>query len=149
MNEGPLDIYRRAVLDHSRAPHNEGQLPSPTGEAKGFNPLCGDKLTIYVAIAAGTVTELSFEGNGCAISIASASMMTDALSGTSVSDAHELINEFESMLNKGGQLSNPRLEELRALEGVRAYPSRIKCATLAWNAMDAALSGNTGQVSTE
>jgi nitrogen fixation NifU-like protein len=143
------DIYRKRVLDHSRAPHNCRRPDAVDREASGFNPLCGDKLTVYMQIQSGAIQDVSFEGAGCAISVASASMMTDALKGNAVANADRLISEVQQMFTEGTDLQSDELTEIEALMSVRRYPSRIKCATLAWSAATAALHGSTSQITTE
>ena len=143
------EVYRKRVLDHSRAPHNFGAPESFNREAHGFNPLCGDKVTIYLNINDGRLDKVNFAGHGCAISMASASMMTDALSGLNVAQAHELIQQLQGLFSSDAELTDQRMQELKALEGVRKYPSRVKCATLAWTAMQSALDNNNESVSTE
>jgi len=140
-----MDIYRQRVLDHSRAPHNRRRPDDANREVTGHNPLCGDKLTVYLRM----VGDAAFEGCGCAISIASASMMTDALRGATQAEARELINGVNGMFASGALPDDPRLEALQALESVREYPSRVKCATLAWTAAEAALNDSDSRVSTE
>lgn len=151
MNARPdlRNVYRETVLAHSRHPHNYSQLPTANRKALGFNPLCGDKLTVYINVQNDQVLQASFEGSGCAISIASASMMTDALEGCSVAEADAMINQVQHMLTSDDSATDDRLADIRALEGVRSYPSRVKCATLAWTAMAAALHGGADEVSTE
>lgn len=148
MNEDLQAVYRERVLDHSRNPHNCGRPTSADREAVGFNPLCGDKLTVYVSMAGDRVEEIAFEGIGCAISIASASMMTDALAGRTLQEAEALIDTAAKMLTDTPPAICDELDEFRALEGVRAYPSRIKCATLAWSAAKAALHGGENNIKT-
>lgn len=151
MNAHPdlQNVYRETVLEHSRHPHNCSRLPTANRKALGFNPLCGDKLTVYINVQNDRVLQASFEGSGCAISIASASMMTDALEGCSVTEAEAMIRQVQHMLGSDDSTTDDRLADIRALEGVRSYPSRIKCATLAWTAMAAALHGDAEEVSTE
>jgi nitrogen fixation NifU-like protein len=149
MNTDIKNVYRETVLEHSRHPHNRRPLKNPSREALGFNPLCGDKLRVYLSLSADQVDEVSFEGTGCAISIASASMMTDALCGCSIHEASNRINQVSAMLNEDVAELAPELAELHALEGVRNYPSRIKCATLAWTAAQAALQNDGTEISTE
>lgn len=151
MNARPdlQNVYRETVLEHSRHPHNYRQLQSANRRALGFNPLCGDKLTVYIDVQQDQVHNVSFEGSGCAISIASASMMTDALKGCSVAEAETMINQVQRMLASDDGATDDRLADVRALEGVRSYPSRVKCATLAWTALEAALHGEADEVSTE
>ena len=149
MNGKLLDIYRQQVLDHSREPHNRRRPPDADREVTGHNPLCGDKLTIYLQLDGETVRDAAFEGSGCAISVASASMLTEALIGTTRDEARGLIDEVEGMFADGTPPSDPRLEAMQALESVREYPSRIKCATLIWTAAESALDGTGTEVSTE
>jgi nitrogen fixation NifU-like protein len=118
-------------------------------EATGFNPLCGDKLTVYLSLDNDIVKDISFEGTGCAISIASASMMTDTLRGCSATDANALISSVHEMFAEDEPNVPEQLDSFRALEGVRQYPSRIKCATLAWTALEAALHNKSEDVTTE
>ncbi|HJP05639.1 MAG: SUF system NifU family Fe-S cluster assembly protein [Chromatiales bacterium] len=143
------EIYRHRVLEHSRNPHHFQRPRNIDHEALGFNPLCGDKLSVYLKIEDGCVADIGFDGTGCAISVASASMMTDAMAGQSLDDVKKMIGEVQDMLAEGISLDHPRLQDLAALEGVRNYPSRIKCATLAWSTLDAALNQTATQVTTE
>ncbi len=143
------DIYRKKVLEHSRQPHNFGRPAEVDFEATGFNPLCGDKLSIYLQIAGNEIQKAAFEGTGCAICIASASIMTDALTGQPVEKAQLLGKQVDAMFKDGSALNDEALGDMAALASVRHYPSRIKCATLAWTTAAAALSGDTKQVSTE
>ncbi|MCP4001296.1 MAG: SUF system NifU family Fe-S cluster assembly protein [Gammaproteobacteria bacterium] len=142
-------IYRKQVLEHSRNPHNQRHPEAPDCEALGFNPLCGDKLTVYANLQGDKIIDVAFEGTGCAISVASASMMTDAITGCSLTEAASLIEATQKMFSSDQSVKNTQLTEIAALEGVRSYPSRIKCATLAWTALAAALSGQDNQISTE
>lgn len=143
------DVYRETVLQHSRSPKHLGRPQRSNREALGFNPLCGDKLTVYLDIVDGAIKDAAFEGTGCAISMASASMMTEALLGQSIDKAGTLINEVLQMLANGDLVQDVRLNDIRALEGVRTYPSRVKCATLAWSTVDAALKQQSQPISTE
>jgi len=143
------EIYRLRVLEHSREPHNCKELQHPSHQAEGHNPLCGDKVTIYLKLANGLIQDAAFEGTGCAISIASASMMTDALPGHSADDSRRFIRAMQDMLDTGVMPDEPSLQEAKALQGVRNYRSRIKCALLPWNTAESALNNNTQIVSTE
>ena len=143
------EIYRHRVLEHSKHPHN---CRTPSGDyhkAQGFNALCGDKVTVYMHRGAESIDDVAFTGTGCAISIASASMMTDALRGQTSAQAKALVNEVQRMLNSGELPSSSALQETRALAGVRNYPSRIKCAMLAWSTAAAAIDGTMDEVTTE
>jgi len=149
VNEGLMEIYRQRVLEHSREPHNQRQPADANREVTGFNPLCGDKLTVYLRLDGDTVRDVAFDGTGCAISLASASMMTDALKNESVENARNLITGFNAMFSDGTLPEQEQLEETRALENIRKYPSRIKCATLAWSAAESALQNGEQKISTE
>jgi nitrogen fixation NifU-like protein len=152
MNAATDDVqafYRDRVLVHSREPHHFGTLENPDRVAEGFNPLCGDKVTVQLSVADDCVADVAFSGVGCAISLASASMMTDALMGCTLEEAEELLLQAQLMFADGSEPTHKKLAELQALEGVRKYPSRIKCATLAWSTLDAALHEQSQQISTE
>ncbi len=145
-----MDLYRRSVLQHSRTPHNFGRLDAADLKAEGHNPLCGDKLTVYLRLDGNDILDISFEGVGCAISLASASMMTEAVKGkalsTAQSEANDIIGNFA---RPDARWNGDRLGELAALGGVREYPSRIKCAVLPWKTLCAAISKTEQTVSTE
>ncbi len=146
------EMYRRTVLEHSRHPRNFRRLDAPDRIAEGFNPLCGDKITVYLDLGEKSIQAITFEGTGCAISLASASMMMEAIQGRPLSEAGEMAKRAQDMFqNNAESAAQIDIEELQALAGVRAYPSRIKCATLAWKTLQAALNDATGapQVSTE
>jgi nitrogen fixation NifU-like protein len=129
-------LYQELILDHFRRPRNRGQLPSPDASAELLNPLCGDRLTLQLAYDGDAVRELRFTGEGCAISQASASMMTQALKGKSRADVAAMASRFESMIRGDADAAkDPALGELRALAGVARIPVRVKCATLAWQAL--------------
>ena len=152
MNAAPTElqeIYRHRVLEHSKHPHNLRRPENASREAIGFNPLCGDKLTVYMQLDDNQISDIAFEGTGCAISIASASMMTEAILGQSVTDAGELITAAQNVFTSGTASGREALDEMEALAGVSNYPSRIKCASLAWSTAEAALLGTTKQISTE
>jgi nitrogen fixation protein NifU and related proteins len=143
------DLYQEVIFDHNRNPRHFGKVEDANRCAKGFNPLCGDKMTLYLKVDdAGRIADVSFEGSGCAISVASASLMTDVLVGKTVEEARALFEKFHGMMmsdDNGGE----QLGKLQALSGVKGFPSRIKCATLAWHALQAALKDQDGTVSTE
>jgi len=146
------DLYRELVLDHSRNPHHFGRLEDATHTAEGINPLCGDKLKLYLRVnAAGEIESSSFEGAGCAISVASASLLTDAVTGLPVEQAQACSAAVTERLTNGDQAIGlaANLENLRALDGVRQYPSRVKCATLAWYALRSALNQDKAPATTE
>jgi len=147
------DLYRELILDHARNPRHFHKIDDATHTAEGINPLCGDKLRLYAKVDGDVITEASFEGSGCAISVASASLMTDLVTGLSVHRALDCFTEVT------GRLTDPEhqaahdfsinLDKIRALDGVRDYPSRVKCATLAWHALNSAVRGQSQPVSTE
>ena len=134
------DLYQDIILSHNKRPRNEGVLEPHTHEAEGFNPLCGDRIRVFLRIAGGVVEGISFVGDGCAISRASASIMTERLKGTPVAELGARVREIVAMLS-GEDDPHPALDrdgDLAALAGVRKFPARIKCATLAWHAAEEA-----------
>jgi nitrogen fixation NifU-like protein len=144
------ELYQEVILDHSRHPRNFGHHEPSNREAKGNNPLCGDKFTIYALVEDGVVKDLSFEGRGCAISTASASLMTELVKGKTEDEARALFERFHELVtgDKGEPLDET-LDKLNVLGGVRGYPMRVKCATLAWHTMKAALEESDNTVVTE
>jgi len=146
-----IDFYRETVLRHSRDPHNFRRMAGPDREATGHNPLCGDKLTVYVDLEDGNIADVSFEGSGCAISLASASIMTDTIAGLAEDKARAHIGTVMDQFKPDAQTSpaDGQLGAIEALRGVRRYPSRVKCATLAWKTLAAALDRTSHPVSTE
>lgn len=142
------DLYREIIIDHSRSPRNLHGLPEETHWCAGHNPLCGDSLVVHLLVKDGFVSDASFEGAGCAISMASASMMTEAIKGKSVQEARDLVRRFRGQL-LDEQGTDDDLGVLEALAGVKNYPMRVKCATLAWHTLDAALDKPGGKVTTE
>jgi nitrogen fixation protein NifU and related proteins len=142
------ELYQEVILDHNRRPRNFRMLEGGR-KAEGFNPLCGDRLTVYLRIAEGVITDISFQGSGCAISKASASLMTESLKGKSVVDATALFNRFQHMVTASPDSPIDQLGKLTALGGVRQFPIRVKCASLAWHTMRAALDARDEVVSTE
>lgn len=144
------ELYQQVILDHNKKPRNFRKLESANHTAEGYNPLCGDQLTIYVNLAGDAVQEIAFEGSGCAISKAAASMMTQAVKGKSKEQVEDLFREFHSMVT--GELDEEtdenKLGNLKIFAGVRDFPVRVKCATLPWHTMHAALN-NEERVSTE
>ncbi len=144
------ELYQQVILDHNKKPRNFRKLERANHSAEGYNPLCGDHLTIYVDLEGNSVKEIAFEGSGCAISKAAASMMTQAVKGKSKEQAEELFNEFHSMVT--GELDEEteenNLGNLRIFAGVREFPVRVKCATLPWHTLHAALN-NEELASTE
>lgn len=139
------ELYQEVILDHNRRPRNFRPI---AGAAclEGYNPLCGDRLKVYVAVADGRIADLSFEGSGCAISKASASLMTEALKGRTVDEARAAFDAFQGMVTSPLGTAVPDLGKLTALAGVREFPTRVKCASLAWHTVRAALDGAASAV---
>ena len=146
------DLYREVILDHNRRPRNFGELEDADRVVEGVNPLCGDRMTLYVKLNGDTVQDIRFKGTGCAISVASSSLMTERVKGASLQDTLALFEKVHDMLTAEEFDESANIEELdklAALSGVRAYPTRVKCATLAWHALKNALTGTHDEVSTE
>jgi nitrogen fixation NifU-like protein len=133
------DLYQEVILDHNRRPRNFHAIADATHRAEGYNPLCGDRLTLYMKVDGDVITDVAFEGAGCAISKASASMMTDVLKGRSLGEARALFDRFHRMVTAPPEATVEDLGKLSALAGVREFPIRIKCASLAWHTFKAAL----------
>lgn len=143
------ELYQEMILDHNRNPRNRRAMPDASSHADGHNPLCGDQVTVYLDIEDGVIKDISFEGQGCAISTASASMMTETLVGKPVAEAEKVFKQFHEMVTEGHEVQfEDDLERLEVLAGVKDFPMRVKCATLAWHTMHAALEGEQ-KVSTE
>ena len=144
MDQGLRELYQEIILDHSRHPRHFGALPAANRSAEGHNPLCGDRVKVYLKVDAdGLIEDVSFEGKGCAISVASASLMSEMLKGRDVAEAEKLMGGFLHLV-KGevaDGLEGDDRETLEVMAGVSAFPMRVKCATLAWHAMKAALDG--------
>jgi len=141
-------LYEEVILDHNRNPRNFHKKPGGTNRyARGFNPLCGDEFTINLEVEDGVIKDAGFEGAGCAISTASASLMTEALIGKTEAQARALFEDMHTLLTTN--VDAPEVGKLRVLAGVREYPARVKCATLAWHTMQAALKSERETVSTE
>jgi nitrogen fixation protein NifU and related proteins len=143
------DLYQEVILDHNRRPRNFGPLPAANRRAEGYNPLCGDKVTVFLDVEDGRIRDVAFQGSGCAISTASASLMTEALKGRTVEAARELFEDFHDMVTTGAGEGSPELGKLAVFGGVREFPMRVKCATLAWHTLLAALEEKDQPVSTE
>jgi nitrogen fixation NifU-like protein len=144
------DLYQEVILDHNRRPHNFRVIDDATAKQEGFNPLCGDRLTLFIKLDGDVIKDVAFQGTGCAISKASASLMTDALKGKTVPQARALFEEFHSMITSNPDMPAADLGKLSVLAGVREFPTRIKCASLAWHTMKAAVAHEgDGPVSTE
>ena len=143
------ELYQEVIFDHYRAPRNRRALATANRTAEGYNPLCGDKVTVYLEVDGGVVRDASFEGVGCAISTATASLVTEALKGRKVAEVEPLFRDFQRMVTEREGSPHPELGKLEVLAGVREFPTRVKCATLAWHAVLSALKGEHGTVSTE
>jgi nitrogen fixation NifU-like protein len=133
------DLYQEVILDHNRRPHNFRVIEPATAKQEGYNPLCGDRLTLYLVLDGEVITDAAFQGSGCAISKASASLMTDALKGKTVTEARALFDRFHDMITSDPETAPADLGKLSVFAGVREFPTRIKCASLAWHTMKAAV----------
>ncbi len=141
------DLYQQVIVDHSKRPQNFGPLPEANHHAEGHNPLCGDRITVHVLTEGDHIKDIHFEGNGCAISTASASMMTQAVKGMSLEDSKRLFNSFRDLVTQETPEDEiERLGKLAVFTGVREFPMRVKCATLAWHTLQNALLGNEKKV---
>jgi nitrogen fixation NifU-like protein len=147
MNEHLNDLYQSVILDHNRRPRNRGKLPTANRVAHGDNPSCGDQCSVFLRLDGDRIADLSFDGSGCAISQASASLMTTQLKGKSAAEAQQLFDEFHRIVTTGEPPDE--ISDLAAFAGVHAFPARIKCATLGWHAALNALKGDTAPATTE
>jgi nitrogen fixation NifU-like protein len=143
------DLYQQVIIDHSQHPHNFCTLKHPSYSKEGYNPLCGDKLTLYVNEKNGIITDICFQGSGCAISTASASLMSDTVKGKTIAELLELFDEFQKLITTGKTAKAEKLGKLTVLAGVSEFPMRVKCATLAWHTLKAALVKDPSIISTE
>ena len=145
------DLYQEVILDHNRRPRNFRAIENADRHAEGYNPLCGDRLSLYLKVEDDVIRDASFEGSGCAISKASASMMTDSLKGKTLGEARDLFERFHRMVTRNTDLpdDSERLGKLAVFEGVRHYPARVKCASLAWHTLRSAIDAKAEVVSTE
>lgn len=145
------DLYQEVILDHNRRPRNWGVLPDATRKAEGYNPLCGDRLTLHLKIDADRIVGVSFEGSGCAISKASASLMTDAVKGHTLEEAFDLFDRVHEMLTTpiDRPIDESRVGKLAVLAGVREFPTRVKCASLAWHTLKSAMTNPAEVARTE
>ena len=140
MIEGELDnLYQDIILDHSKNPRNSGYLEGATHSARENNPLCGDRVSVYLTVHNAEITDLKFEARGCAISVASASMMGQMVKGKSITEAQQLFKQFIALINGSDVADGFELKEVKSLSGVKQFPTRIKCATLSWHALERAL----------
>lgn len=144
------DLYQEVIVDHNRSPRNFGELDPPRKALEGFNPLCGDRLTLYLDLDGDQISDIKFSGSGCAISIASASLMTEGVKGKSLQEAETVFADFHELLTGAdAEFDLNRMGKLAVLAGVREYPSRVKCATLCWHTLHALMAGDDAPVSTE
>ncbi len=145
------DLYQDVILEHSKTPRNFRELPAANHKAEGFNPLCGDRFTVYVTLDGDTIRDISFQGSGCAISKSSASMMTQSVKGKKLAEAEKIFERFHKMVTGHAPAAGTESElgKLTVFSGVSEFPVRVKCATLAWHTLNAALEGKQDPVSTE
>jgi nitrogen fixation NifU-like protein len=143
------ELYQEVIIDHNRNPRNHHVMEDATAQSNGFNPLCGDKLTVYLKLDHNVIQDISFKGQGCAISQASASLMTEALLGKSLEEAEAFFQKIHHLLTEEGDDAPASIGKLAVLLGVKAYPARVKCATLAWHTLHAALHHDSSTVKTE
>lgn len=143
------DLYQDVILSHNKSPRNFRAMEAPDRRKEGFNPLCGDRLTLYLKLDGAKVADISFQGNGCAISTASASLMTESLKGRSIEEAERLFEQFHHLVTRDAPADQAALGKLKAFAGVGEFPARVKCATLCWHTLKAALHDDAKPVSTE
>lgn len=143
------DLYQELIVDHSRRPRNCRRLEDATHRAEGFNPLCGDRVKVYVNLEENIVQDVGFEGEGCAISKASASLMTESIKGKSKREVEQLFSRFRDLATGIADADQAALGKLAVFSGLRGFPTRVKCATLAWHTLRAALEEKSGVISTE
>jgi nitrogen fixation NifU-like protein len=143
------ELYRDVILDHNRQPRNFGRIEAADGRAEGHNPLCGDRLSVFVVLEGERVADIRFEGQGCAISTASASLMTEAVKGKDRTAIRALFDKVHALLTRPDAAPDVALGKLAALSGVREFPVRVKCASLCWHTLNAALEHGAATISTE
>jgi nitrogen fixation NifU-like protein len=143
------ELYQQVILDHNRSPRNFHEIPDANRTADGDNPLCGDQITLWVKVAGDVIEDVGFQGKGCAISQASASLMTTVVKGKTVAEAERLFERFHAMVAGSGEADRGELGKLLAFAGVREFPSRVKCANLPWHTLHAALGNGGARVTTE
>ncbi len=143
------DLYQEVILDHSRHPHNYRAMADATRKAEGYNPLCGDQVTVYLKLDGDKIQDISFEGQGCAISKSSASVMTDMVKGKSKAEAAALFEKFRQMVTGDSKIETDPTDKLTIFSGVSEYPTRVKCAVLGWHTLRSALENKQQKVSTE
>ena len=149
MNEELRDLYQQVIVEHSKNPRNFHPMDEPMRSAQGYNPLCGDEVEIFVKVDDNTVTDVSFQGSGCAISTASASVMTETLKGMTTEAADAMFADFHGLVTKGDAEDIDELGKLAVFGGVSEFPARVKCATLCWHTLRAAIAGKQEPVTTE
>jgi nitrogen fixation NifU-like protein len=149
MNDDLTELYQQMILDHGKRPRNFGEIEGADRSAEGHNPLCGDECRVHLTIDDDRIEKVSFDGQGCAISTASASLMTEAVKGLSLEEAKELFERLHQLVTEGEGDDDPRLGKLAVFAGVRRFPLRVKCATLAWHTLLAALEERGDKVTTE
>ena len=143
------DLYQEIIVDHNRNPRNFGVIADADKTIEGFNPLCGDKLKLYIKIDGQNISDIAFDGTGCAISVASASLMTDAMKGKSIDEAEALFNDFHALITTENKFDSEHLGKLAVLAGVKDFPGRVKCASLCWHTLHSAIKDDDKPVSTE
>jgi nitrogen fixation NifU-like protein len=143
------DLYQEVILDHSRHPHNYGTMADATRKAEGYNPLCGDQLTLYLKLDGDQIQDIRFEGNGCAISKSSASVMTDLVKGKSKTEAAALFEKFRQLVTDPAAVKIEDTDKMAVFSGVSEFPGRVKCAVLGWHTLRSALENKTEKTSTE
>lgn len=144
------DLYQEVIVDHNRSPRNFGKLEEASHVLEGYNPLCGDRLKLYVKLKDDKIENIAFDGSGCAISVASASLMTEALKGKKMSEAEGIFQSFHEMVTSNSAVMDyDKMGKLVAIAGVRDYPTRVKCATLCWHTLHSIIKGEVAPVSTE
>jgi nitrogen fixation NifU-like protein len=149
VNEDLRDLYQEVIIDHSKRPRNFRVLDGGARQAQGFNPLCGDQVTVYVDVRGDEVRDVAFQGHGCAISTASASVMTETLKGKSLSEAEQLFHVFHDLVTGKSERDPAELGKLAVFAGVSEFPTRVKCAVLCWHTARAAIEGKEDPVTTE
>ncbi len=143
------ELYQSVILDHHKRPRNRRRPVDADHSAEGYNPLCGDRVTVYLKLDGDVIRDIGFEGSGCAISTAAASMMTERLKGKTRAEAEAVLQQFLALVTKEDEPEGPELGKLAVFSGVREFPVRVKCATLPWHTLEAALQGGAKKVSTE
>lgn len=149
MDDAMRDLYQDMILGHNKAPRNRGTVPEADARREGHNPLCGDQLVLTARFDGDTIEDIRFDGHGCAIDTASASMMTEAVKGRSTEEARSLAKEFLHLVLRDGEADRQRLGKLAVFTGVGEFPARVKCATLPWRTLEAILDGKDEEVTTE